>query len=188
MITNIYLMICLAIFIYIQFINKDDKLYTAMKLGAFYPPNVREKKEYWRFVTCNFIHIDFLHFLMNAYVLYDLGEFLEYTLGTLPYLYLVIISMLLSSLMCYSASEVSERSNNTITFGASGVAYGFFGAICGMAFLTPEYSYLLEIFLPIIAINVVYTIFNNQVSKTGHAGGFIGGLLGIVILMTMNII
>lgn len=188
MITSIYILICLVVFIYIQFINKEDKIYTAMKLGAFYPPNVREKKEYWRFITCNFIHIDFIHFLMNAYVIYDLGKFFETLLRPIPYLYLIIVSMLLSSLMCYSFSELSYQSDNTITFGASGVAYGFFGAICTMAFLIPDYSYLLEAFLPIIAINFLYTLFNRQVSKAGHLGGFIGGILGMVILMAMHIL
>ncbi len=189
MITNLYILICLGIYIYIQFINKEDKLYCAMKLGAFYPPNVREKKEYYRFITCNFIHIDFLHFLMNAYVLYDLGQFFEELLGTMPYLYLILISMVLSSLLCYSASEISEQSDRTITFGASGVAYGFFGAIVALAFTQGGAFYeLFEGFFPVIAINFVYTIFNTRVSKTGHIGGFIGGILGIVILLALRII
>lgn len=189
MITNIYLFICLAIFIYIQFICKEDKLYCAMKLGAFYPPNVRDKHEYYRFITCNFIHIDFFHFLMNAYALYDLGQFFEALLGTIPYLYLILISMLLSSLLCYSASEISDRSDNTITFGASGVVYGFFGAICALAFINGgAYMQLFQSFLPVIAINFLYTLFNSQISKTGHIGGFIGGILGTVILMVMRIL
>ena len=189
MITNLYILICLIIFVYIPFINKEDKLYCAMKLGAFYPPNVREKKEYYRFITCNFIHIDFIHFLMNAYILYDLGQFFESLLGTMPYLYLIFISMILSSLLCYSASEVSEQSNHTITFGASGVAYGFFGAIVALAFIHGGAFYeLFESFFPIIAINFVYTIFNSRVSKTGHLGGFIGGILSIVILMALKLI
>ena len=76
MITNIYLLICAGIFIYINFINQGDKVACAMKLGAFYPPNVRENKEYWRFIMCNFIHIDFIHFLMNAYAIVSIRTFL----------------------------------------------------------------------------------------------------------------
>ena len=63
MITNICVLICTGVFIYIHFINKEDKLTTALRLGAFYPPQIRERKEYWRFITCHFIHIDFLHFI-----------------------------------------------------------------------------------------------------------------------------
>lgn len=189
MITNIYILVCLIIFIYIQFINKEDKIYCAMKLGAFYPPNVREKKEYYRFITCHFIHIDFIHFLMNAYALYDLGQFFESLLGTLPYIYLIVISMFLSSLLSYSASEISSEYNNTITIGASGVVYGFFGAICALGLIKGGiYMQLLENFFPVILINFGYTMLNRQISKTGHLGGFIGGILGIVILMTLKIL
>lgn len=189
MITNIYILICFIIYIYIQFISKEDKLYSAIKLGAFYPPQIKEKNEYYRFITCNFIHIDFFHFIMNAYALYDLGHFFEAMLGSIPYLYLIIITMILSSLLCYSVSEISVQSQNTITFGASGVVYGFFGAICALAFLNGGvYMTILQEFFYVIAINFVYTLFNSQVSKTGHLGGFIGGILGIVILMFMHII
>lgn len=189
MITNIYILICLMIFVYIQFINKEDKVYCAMKLGAFYPPNVREKKEYYRFITCNFIHIDFIHFLMNAYALYDLGQFFESLLGKVPYLYLIIISMILSSLLCYSASEISAQYDNTITIGASGVVYGFFGAICALGMIKGGgYMELFNAFLPVILINFAYTMFNSRISKTGHLGGFIGGILGIVVLMVMKVL
>lgn len=188
-ITNIILIICAGVFVYINFIQQGDKLACALRLGAFYPPNVRERKEYWRFVTCNFIHIDFLHFLMNAYAIYELGGFFEYILGTGSYLMLVIISMLLSSLMCYSASEISSRHDWTVTIGASGIVYGFFGAICALGFLVGgAYMDLLEQFLTVILINIIYTVFNPRISKTGHLGGFIGGILSIVILLTLKLI
>ncbi|MEG0367258.1 MAG: rhomboid family intramembrane serine protease [Coprobacillus sp.] len=189
MITNIYLIICAAIFIYINFINKDDKLLCALKLGAFYPPNVRDNKEYYRFFMCNFIHIDFFHFLLNGYALYDLGRFFEAILGPVPYLLLIIISMFLSAMLCYSASQVSTRYDNTITLGASGVVYGFFGAIVALGILAQgTYGALLQNFMYIILINVLYTFMNKQISKTGHLGGFIGGVLAIVILMAMQVV
>lgn len=189
MITNIYLLICAGIFIYINFISQEDKLSCAMKLGAFYPPNIRENKEYWRFVMCNFIHIDFLHFFMNAYALYQLGHFFESILGTGPYLFLVIVSMLLSSLLCYSAAEVSTQYDHTVTIGASGVVFGFFGAMCALGFfMGGAYMDLLESFLNVIIINLLFTFFNRQISKTGHLGGLIGGIASIVVLLALKII
>ena len=189
MITNLFILICLAIFIYINFISQDDKTYCALKLGAFYPPNVRERHEYYRFITCHFIHIDFLHFLMNAYALYDLGSFFEYMFGTVPYLCLVIASMLLSSLLCYSASEIFESSNATITIGASGVVYGFFGAICVLYYFAGGvYGEIFSGFIPVIIINFLYTFMNSQISKTGHLGGFIGGIVATVLMMVMKVI
>lgn len=189
MITNIYILICFIIFIYIQFINKEDKAYTAIRLGAFYPPHIKEDHEYYRFFTCHFIHIDFFHFFMNAYALYNLGRFFEQILGPFPYIYIILISMLLSSLLCYSASEIFERSYRTITFGASSVVYGFFGMIVVLVMFGGNfYANILDNMMPVIAINFIYTMINPQISKTGHLGGFIGGILGSVILMVMHIL
>lgn len=189
MITNIFLLICAGVFIYINFIQQGDKTTCALRLGAFYPPNIRERKEYWRFITCNFIHIDFLHFLMNAYAMYQLGGFFEIILGSANYFFLIIISMVLSSLMCYSAAEISTRHDWTITLGASGIVYGFFGAICAMGYLLGgDYALLMQDFLPIILFNVVYTLFSPNISKTGHLGGFIGGVVGIVIMLALKMV
>ena len=187
MITNILVIICAVVFLYIQFINKDDKISCAMRLGAFYPPHIIEKHEYWRFITCHFIHIDFMHFLLNAYALYDLGRFFESLLTTRDYLLLVVLSMLLSGLMCYSASQFFNQHTYRITIGASGIVYGFFGAIVGLGLLVGGvFSQILSQFLWIVIINVMYTLFNRQVSSTGHFGGFIGGFLAIVIILFMH--
>ncbi len=189
MITNIYLLICAGIFIYIQFINVGDKIEAAFRLGAFYPPQIRDKKEYWRFITCHFIHYDFLHFFMNAYALYQLGHFFEDYLGAFGYIYLIVISMIFSSLLCYSASEISERYDNTMTVGASGVVYGFFGAIIALGlFVGGPFAVLLKDFMMIIVINIVYTFVNPIISKTGHLGGLFGGIFGIVILLFFKVI
>lgn len=126
---------------------------------------------------------------MNAYALYDFGRFFEYSLGSFPYLYLIIISMIFSSLLCYSASEIFENSNATITLGASGVVYGFFGAICALAYLVGGgYAEIFQSFIPIIVINFMYTMIHPQISKTGHLGGFVGGIVAIVLMLVMKVI
>lgn len=161
---------------------------SAIHMGAFYPARIKQEKEYWRFLTCHFIHIDFFHFLMNAYALYHLGNFFEYGLGTMPFLFLVFVSMILSALMCYSASFISDQHDYTVTLGASGIVYGFFGAIVGLALVSFDlYGYLLEAYASVIVINFAYTFLNRHISKTGHIGGFIGGMLAIVILMFVRV-
>lgn len=186
MITNICVLICVGVFVYIQFINKEDKVSCAMRLGAFYPPRIRDDHEYWRFITCNFIHIDFIHLLCNIYGLYYLGHFFENMLGSLGYLLLIVMSMLLSSLLCYSASEISSRYEYTITFGASGIVFGFFGAMLALGFLLGGgYMALLRDYMYVIVVNLVYTLLNPRISKTGHIGGLIGGIVAIVILLVV---
>lgn len=190
MITNIYVLICVCVFLYIRFINKDvDKLSCVLRIGAFYPPQIREKHEFWRFLTCHFIHIDFLHLICNMYGLYYLGHFFESLLGTVSYILLIAISMLLSAMLCYSASEISSKYDYTVTYGASGVVFGFFGAICALGLLLGGvYQELLMGYFNVIVINLLYTLFNKHVSKTGHLGGFIGGIASIIILLAFQMI
>lgn len=188
-ITNIFLLICAGVFVYIRFIQKDDMMATAMKLGAFYPPAIVEDHQYWRFITCHFIHVEIFHFLMNAYAFYQLGRFFEALLGSVCYLFLILVSMLLSSLLCYSASQISSRYYYTMTIGASGVVYGFFGAIIALGYLVGgPFMSLLESFAYVILINLAYTLFDRQISKTGHLGGLIGGIVAIVILLALRIV
>lgn len=42
---------------------------------------------------------------------------------------------------------------------------------------------ILKNFMAVIAINVVFTLVDKSVSKTGHLGGFIGGVLAMLILI-----
>lgn len=190
MITNIYVLICICVFVYIHFFNKDvDKLSCVLRIGAFYPPQIRERNQYWRFLTCHFIHIDFLHLICNMYGLYYLGHFFETLLGTIPYILLIIMSMLLSAMLCYSAAEIASQYDYTVTYGASGVVFGFFGAICALGFLLGGvYKELFMGYLNVIVINLLYTFFNKHVSKMGHIGGFIGGIAGIIILLAFKMI
>ncbi len=47
---------------------------------------------------------------------------------------------------------------------------------------------LLESFAYVILINLAYTLFDRQISKTGHLGGLIGGIVAIVILLALRIV
>ena len=162
-VTLAMIVISVAIYVIINFIDhSDEKSALAIKYGAFYPPKIEYKQEYWRFLTANFVHVDLVHIFMNCYALYYLGgTFFEPFLGSLEYLYLVLISL-----------------------GASGIFYGFLGAIVtlGVVFQGP-FLMVLKQFIPVIAINVVFTLADKNISKTGHLGGFIGGVIAMLVLI-----
>ncbi|MCD7950049.1 MAG: rhomboid family intramembrane serine protease [Erysipelotrichaceae bacterium] len=189
LITNIYIVICVLIWAYINFMSRDDKYDTAMRLGGFYPPAVIENREYWRFITCHFIHIDFIHLLMNMYAMYVLGSSFEYILGTVGYLYLILVCMIISALITYISSEMHESSYYTLTIGASGVVYGFFGAMIALGVLVkgPYLSWLMSS-IYVILINLIYTFINKDISKTGHIGGLVGGIVAVVFLLLIGFI
>src|SRR3954462_10188812 len=43
----------------------------------FWPPAISNRKQYYRFFTCGFIHADFVHLAFNMYSLYIFGEYVE---------------------------------------------------------------------------------------------------------------
>lgn len=180
------LLICIGIYVVINFIDQsDDKSSLAIKYGACYPAKIEYKQEYWRFLTANFVHVDFIHLFMNCYALYYLGgTFFERLLGPFPYIYLILVSGIASYIVTYLYSKKDVRYQNTITLGASGIFYGFLGSIVtlGVVFKGP-YLMILKNFMAVIAINVVFTLVDKSVSKTGHLGGFIGGVLAMLVLI-----
>ena len=180
------ILICVTIYVIINFIDhSDEKSALAIKYGAFYPPKIEYKQEYWRFLTASFVHVDLVHVFMNCYALYYLGgTFFEPFLGSLEYIYLIVVSGIVSYIVTYVISQKDVRYQNTITLGASGIFYGFLGAIVtlGVVFKGP-FLMILRQFIPVIAINVIFTLVDKNISKTGHLGGFIGGALAILVLI-----
>ena len=189
MITYAYCIICIGIWDYINLSAKGDKYETALKLGALCPAQIKQTHQYWRLIACNFIHVDFLHVFMNAYCIYYLGSFFEQLFGGAMYAFFVLVVMLSSSLMTYGMTYYRDGRDYTITLGASGVFYGYLGAMIALGlFLRGGFLDLLYSYMYVIVINVAFTLLNRTISKTGHFGGLIGGYLFIYALYLLRVI
>ncbi len=71
-----------------------------------------------------------------------------------------------------------------MTLGASGIFYGYLGAMIALGILVGGYfDYMLQQYIYVILINVAFTFFNRQVSKAGHFGGLAGGFLATAMLI-----
>ena len=126
--------ICILIFGLIQLDKSKEKAYLAIRYGAFYMPKIETQKEYWRFISANFVHAEIAHlFVTYVYTYYH------------------------------------RQYENVVTLGASGIFYGFLGAIVtlGLVYQGP-FLLLLKQFALVIIINVAYTLLNKNISKTGH--------------------
>lgn len=79
--------------------------------------------QWWRLVTAIFLHAGPLHLLVNGFSLYNLGLFLEPTLGARRFLALFFVSGLVSGL----ATLAFVR--DTLGVGASGAVFGLAGLL-----------------------------------------------------------
>ena len=79
--------------------------------------------QYWRLVSCGYLHMGILHLGFNIYALYCLGNIVEERLGTIRYLLVYHVIMILTvSICCIFFKEV------TIVGASSGIfaVVGFF--------------------------------------------------------------
>ena len=85
--------------------------------------------EWWRLLSCTFLHIGALHIAFNMYVLWDVGRVVERLVGSTTFLVLYVASGLVGSLASLALNP------QVVSAGASGSVFGVFGALIGFAAL-----------------------------------------------------
>ena len=125
--------------------------------------------EWWRLLTSGFIHAGLLHVAFNMVALYMFGSPLEQVVGRTRYLLIYLVALLAGSVGALIASP------GALTVGASGAIFGLFGAL-----LAAQRAAGIPLraggLLPVLVINLVFTLATPGVSIGGHVGGLLGGL------------
>jgi membrane associated rhomboid family serine protease len=89
----------------------------------FWPPAIGIKHQYWRFLTCGFIHADFMHLAFNMFTLYFFGKALEnYYMGVLGLQHYYFIILYISAIIVANIPTYIKRRDdyNYRSLGASG--------------------------------------------------------------------
>lgn len=144
----------------------------AVMLGAYYKPFMVEAFEYWRLLTSGFIHIDFLHLLMNLIALRNLGQIMERVMGSKNYLKTLLFGIIFGSMFVFVRNEAS------IALGLSGGLFALLGAMFVYFYETGAFKNpaLLGQVFSIIIMNVLISLLPG-VSAAAHLGGFQAGVL-----------
>ena len=130
--------------------------------------------EWWRLLTCCFVHIGLIHILLNMWALYNIGFFLERMIGSWRFTFAYIVAGLagsLNSIIWHPA---------TASAGASGAIFGMFGLF--LALLTTNIlekgfrTAMLQSVLPMILFNLLIGT-SAQIDNAGHIGGLISGMV-----------
>ncbi|HSN58507.1 MAG TPA: rhomboid family intramembrane serine protease [Clostridiaceae bacterium] len=133
--------------------------------------------EYWRLVTCMFLHGGLIHLAVNMYSLYAVGPVIENFFGKKKYLAIYFIAGVCSSgLSFYMTPEVS--------IGASGAIFGVLGACLVFAVKLKDRigkEFLTNV-ITVIAVNLFLGFSISMVDNFGHIGGLIGGIASSFLL------
>lgn len=162
--------------------------YTLYRLGGLLPTAVLAG-EWWRLLTHTFLHLGWLHLVLNLLGLYIVGPFVEFSLGLgrtlLIYLGSGVGAGLFIVLLTRSGPGASQ-----LLVGASGCIMGLIGAN-GAILLRAwrmEGAHIaarrLSSVVLIIVIQVAFDLLTPQVSLVGHlAGAALGFLLAGLALL-----
>src|SRR3954467_2405175 len=147
--------------------------------GAKATPLILDRGETWRLLSANLLHKDLLHFAFNAFAIWNVGGALEGAVRPADYLALLIFTALGTTL----ASAVGADS---ISLGASGIAFGLLGAAAAFGWKRHVRGRLRAHFglrlLPWLLALFLAGLGAAGVDNWGHAGGlFVGTVIGLFL-------
>jgi rhomboid protease GluP len=133
--------------------------------------------EWWRLLTCVFVHGGLLHIAFNMWCLWDLGALSESLYGRWTFAAIYLISGLGASL----ASVIWNPYLPSV--GASGAIFGLAGALIA-AFKLGEFSVPrsalsgpLRSLMVFVVFNLAFGAFSRVTDNAAHIGGLITGLI-----------
>lgn len=156
-----------------------------MKFNAFI---IKENKQWYRFISYGLIHADWMHLLINMFVLYSFGEQVEMMFiyifglkGTILFLILYVSAIFISAYPSY------EKHKNNSWYNAVGASGAVSAILFSSILLLPSSKiYLLFIPFPIPAVifGILYLIYSAYMAKKavdniGHDAHFWGAIYGL---------
>jgi rhomboid protease GluP len=144
--------------------------------GAKATPLILDRGETWRLFAANLLHKDPLHLAFNAFALWNVGGALERAVRPADYLALLIFTALGTTL-------VSAIGADSISLGASGMAFGVLGASVTFGWRRGVRGTLRSYFglriVPWLLALFAAGLGSTGVDNWGHGGGlFTGALFG----------
>lgn len=89
--TAALIVINMGIFFLLSFLGNPENAVFMIKYGAMYPPLIFEDAQYYRLITCIFLHFGIDHLMNNMVMLGALGWNLEKEIGSFKFLPLLFL-------------------------------------------------------------------------------------------------
>ncbi|MEM9671233.1 MAG: rhomboid family intramembrane serine protease [Cyclobacteriaceae bacterium] len=187
-VTVILIIITVAISLYAW--NRPELLQRWM----FNPYAVRNRREYYRFITSGFIHQDYIHLFFNMFTLYFFGGMIEQVygyifgdLGWVLYVAMYLVAIVVADISTYRKHKDHPNYNS---LGASGgVAAVLFSSIL----YDPTNNLYIFALIPIpgFILGALFLIYSFQRSKQtrdriNHDAHLWGALFGVAFTILLD--
>ncbi|MEE3481701.1 MAG: rhomboid family intramembrane serine protease [Lachnospiraceae bacterium] len=148
-----------------------------LQCGGMWPDSVTYDHEYWRFLTCFFLHFGPTHLMNNMVLLFFLGREAERAAGHVRYLLIYLLSGLTGSTASYFT--MVHSGNEAVAAGASGAIFGIMGLLAIVLLVHKGHyeRFTMERLLLMVALSLYFGFTSGGIDNAGHIGGLCGGLV-----------
>lgn len=170
------------VFFVMEFLGDTNDTLFMLEHGASFAPLIFEKHQYWRLVTCMFLHFGSRHLFNNMLVLAFVGDRLEKLTGKVRYLLIYFGGGLLAGIISAGFDYMSD--DFYVSAGASGAVFAVVGALAWV--LIRHRGQLYDISIQQIVLFVIFSIYlgfqGGGVDNAAHVGGLVSGFLLSILL------
>ncbi len=161
----------------------------------FHPASIKNRGEYYRFFTSGFIHGDWMHLLINMYVLFLFGQYIEMAfikalfgpnIGRLAFIGFYLTAIAIANLPTYF------RHQDDYGYGALG-ASGATSALVFMYILFDPWQWFEFPPLPGIILGIAFLWYSSymdkrQIDNIGHNAHLWGAVYGLVFMIGASLL
>ena len=123
--------------------------------GSNYSP-LTLSGDWWRLISCVFIHFGIIHLAMNTYALYMAGVYLEPMLGKTKYIIAYLVTGVFASL-----ASLWWHSEGVNSAGASGAIFGLYGVFLALLLTNLIPKQMRSSLLQSIGVFVVFNLISD---------------------------
>ncbi|MFO8129865.1 MAG: rhomboid family intramembrane serine protease [Bacteroidales bacterium] len=187
----IYLIITLTALISITAFNRRH-IFDKLRFNAY---AIKHEKQTWKFFTYAFLHADWVHLLINMFVLYSFGNvvmaYLIYFFGFKGIMYFILLyvgGIIFSVLYDYG------RNKDNAYYSAVGASGAVSAVVFASIIIHPAGSiflFFIPIPIPSIVFGILYLVYSAYMGRrnrdnTGHNAHFWGAVFGLIFIIVIR--
>lgn len=190
-----YFFIGITVLISIMAFNQPE-VFSKLQLN---PYQVYHRKEWYRLITHGFVHVDWMHLIINMFVLFSFGQGIEglfqelESAGYLSYYQIWYTGFYISAIVIASLLSVAKHKDN-YHYNSVGASGAVSAVVFFYIFFDPYSKLLLFMIIPIpgILFGVAYLIYSQYMSRRGsdnvnHDAHFIGAVYGFLFPLIIKV-
>ncbi|MDO4322995.1 MAG: rhomboid family intramembrane serine protease [Lachnospiraceae bacterium] len=178
----IIVLVNIIVFLVLCFLGDTGDIYFMVEHGASFAPLIAEGKEYYRLVTCMFLHFGAEHLFYNMLVLIFLGDVLEKEVGKLRYVLIYFAGGIAGNIVSVWFEYRAEKF--AVSAGASGAIFAVIGALVWIVIRNKGRleDYSGKRLLLMAGLSVAEGLTTSGVDNWAHIGGMAAGFMLAVLL------